>query len=70
MTVRSPTRTTVLFIFIRLSGDDNNIRPKHESLAYKLDESEWSYVDTWLEMEKLPKDKARAIGVSNFSEKT
>jgi glycerol 2-dehydrogenase (NADP+) len=28
--------------------------------------NDWTFVDTWKEMEKIPKEKARAIGVSNF----
>jgi glycerol 2-dehydrogenase (NADP+) len=27
---------------------------------------DWDFVKTWAEMQKLPKEKARAIGVSNF----
>jgi len=52
-------------------GDDivKHFRPKDKDGAYILD-TEWSYVDTWKAMEKLPKEKVRAIGVSNFSVKT
>jgi glycerol 2-dehydrogenase (NADP+) len=33
-----------------------------------LHEDQWSYIDTWKEMEKLLKDgKCKAIGVSNMS---
>ncbi|KAL3420269.1 aldo/keto reductase [Phlyctema vagabunda] len=31
--------------------------------------SEWSHIDTWKAMEKLPKSKAKAIGVANYSVK-
>lgn len=30
-------------------------------------DDEWDFVETWKLMEKLPKDKVRAIGVSNFT---
>jgi glycerol 2-dehydrogenase (NADP+) len=33
-----------------------------------LDETEWSYIDTWKSMEQLVKQgKSKAIGVSNMS---
>lgn len=41
--------------------------PKHEDGSRDLDK-EWSHVQTWKEMEKLPKGgKVKAIGVSNYS---
>jgi diketogulonate reductase-like aldo/keto reductase len=48
---------------------DTEWQPKDENGVIKL-AKDWTFVDTWKAMEKLPKDKVRAIGVSNFSEKT
>jgi diketogulonate reductase-like aldo/keto reductase len=51
-------------------GDDSLLRPQDENGNFKVDQSDWTFVDTWKAMEKLPKEKVRAIGVSNFSLKT
>lgn len=52
-----------------LGDDKGGMYPKNPDNTYKLDHT-WTYVETWKSMEALPKEKVRAIGVSNFSVKT
>lgn len=40
--------------------------PKRQDGSRDLDPT-WSHIDTWKQMEALPKAKARAIGVCNYS---
>ncbi|KAL1991879.1 hypothetical protein VTN49DRAFT_5187 [Thermomyces lanuginosus] len=49
------------------NGDIANLVPKTETGDAHLDDSV-SLVDTWKAMINLPKEKVRAIGVSNFTE--
>lgn len=42
--------------------------PKKSDGSSDIDE-DWTFIKTWEQMQKLPKEKVRAIGVSNFSSK-
>ncbi|KAH7580574.1 Glycerol 2-dehydrogenase (NADP(+)) [Nakaseomyces glabratus] len=41
--------------------------PEREDGSRDVDLEDWNFVKTWELMQELPKEKARAIGVSNFS---
>jgi len=53
---------------IPLPPAQENIPLLSDGRRHLLDEKEWSFVDTWKEMEKLVKQgKCKAIGMSNSS---
>lgn len=47
---------------------EDKIFPKHDDGSFDFDTS-WDFVKTWEQMQKISKEKAKAIGVSNFSTK-
>jgi glycerol 2-dehydrogenase (NADP+) len=43
--------------------------PQYEDGSRKVDIEDWDFVKTWELVQQLPKEKAKAVGVSNFSVK-